>query len=413
MAVWIFACARVGAAEPAPSPGDTVSPAFRGPSGSGRYQGTAPVSWSEQGKKGILWKATLELPGWSSPVVWNDKVVVTSADSARRLVYCFDTATGKQLWKTEVPAVEGVAKQYTIDSQSSTWDEMLHAAATPATDGKQVFAAFSNGQLAALDLATGKLLWSVAMGDIGNNSYGLANSLLVFDGAVIAVFQGKERFIAAYEAATGKQRWKAPRESDTWSSPVLVKTKPGITLVVLLGDPDATAWDAKTGAKLWSTKVLTSSPNYCVGPSPVSDGGRIYVDCENSGIFALDPEKATVLWQLTELPDGSSFSAGQSMAVDGERLYHFLQSVLTVVDAKSGKVLGQPDMGLNSSEASPMVVGDNLYLVCSDTTLVVKTGDKPEKIGEGTVNESIYASPAYAAGRVFLRASKTLYGIGH
>jgi outer membrane protein assembly factor BamB len=412
VAGWTLAGMTLVAAEPAPTGGDTVSPSFRGPTGSGIYRGSAPTSWSEKDKKGILWQAKLDLPGWASPVVWNDKVVVASATVEKRLVYCFDTATGKQIWQTEVPTVEGAIKEYTLDTQSSEWNDLLHAGATPATDGKRVYAVFSNGQLAALDLATGKHLWSVALGDTRDNKYGLDNSLLVFGDSVIAVFEGAESFVAAYDAATGKQQWKTKRDGSTWASPILAKTKSGASLVVLLADPDVTAWDAKTGAKVWSTKVLTASPEYCVGPSPVTDGERIFVGCQNSGIFALDLEKGTILWSLTALPDESGFSAEQSMATDGLRLYHFLQSVLTVVDAKTGKVLGQPDMGVSSSSASPMVVGDQLYLVCGDATVVAKTGDKPAKIGEGTVNETINASPAYAAGRVFLRAANVLYCIG-
>lgn len=412
VAVWTLAGLNMGAAESAPPAGDTTSPSFRGINGSGLYRGVAPTSWSEKGKKGILWQAKLDLPGWASPVVWNDKVVVTSATAEKRLVYCFDTATGKQVWQTEVPAVEGATKEYTLDTQSSEWNDLLHAGATPATDGKRVYAAFSNGQLAAFDLATGKHLWSVALGDTSGNKFGLDNSLLVSGESVIAVFEGAGNFVAAYDAATGRQQWKTQRESSTWASPILMKTKGGKSLVVLLADPDVTAWDAKTGAKVWSTKVLTERPEFCVGPSPVTDGERIYVVCQNSGVFALDPEKGSVLWSLTALPDESGFSFEQSMAIDGPRLYHFLKSVLTVVDAKTGKVLGQPDMNLSSSCASPMVVGDQLYLVCGEVVVVAKTGDKPEKIGEGTVNETINTSPAYAGGRVFLRASTVLYCIG-
>jgi outer membrane protein assembly factor BamB len=409
---WTLAGITLGAVEPAPVAGDTTSPSFRGSNGSGLYRGVGRTSWSEKDKKGILWQAKLELPGWASPVVWNDKVVVTSASVEKRLVYCFDAGKGTQLWKQEVPEVKGATKEYTLDTQSSEWNDLLHAGATPATDGKRVYAVFSNGQLAALDLATGSNQWSVALGDTSDNKYGVDSSLLVSGDLVIVSFEGSGSFIAAYDAATGKEQWKTKRTSATWASPILVKTKSGASLVVVFADPDVTAWDAKTGAQVWSKKVLTESPEYCVGPSPVTDGERIYVVCKGSGMFALDAEKGDVKWSLTSLPDESAFSDEQSMTTDGQRLYHFVQSVLTVVDAKAGNVLGQPDMGSSSSPASPMVVGDNLYLVCGDTTVVAKTGDKPEKVGEGTLNETINASPAYAGGRVFLRAGTVLYCIG-
>jgi outer membrane protein assembly factor BamB len=408
-----MAIAGADSAPSAATDGDRNSPVFRGATGSGLYRGAALTAWSEPGNTGILWKVKLDLPGWSSPVVWNDKVVVTSADVNKRLVFCFDAATGKLLWKTTVPAAKGATQDYTLETADQQWDEMLHAGATPATNGKQLFAVFSNGQLSALDLATGKHLWSVALGDTSDNKYGLDNSLLVHGNSVIAVFQGGETFIAAYDAATGKQVWKSQRDSSTWASPILVETKAGSTLAVLLGDPDVTAWDAKTGAKVWSTNVLTASPEYCVGPSPVTDGTRVFVDCEKSGIFALNPDKGRVLWSVAELPDGTGISGSQSMTTDGQHLYHFLESTLTVLDNKTGKVLTQMDLERSSTEASPLVVGDKLYLICGDNTLVMKIGEKPEKIGEGPLDETVLASPAYAGGCLYMRAASTLYCIGH
>ncbi len=393
--------------------GNDHSPAFRGANGSGRYQGVAATSWSEAGKTGVLWKVRLDLPGWSSPVVWGDKVVVTAADPDKRLVYCFHAATGKLEWKTEITPPAGPARHYVIDSMSSRWDTLLHAGATPATNGKQVFALFSNGQLVALDLTTGKPLWNILAGDSSGNKYGLDNSLLVNGSSVIAVFQSDpERFIASYAATTGKQEWKTPRDSSSWASPVLARAPSGRLLVVLPADPDVTAWDAGTGAKVWSTKVLGEHPSYCMGPSPVTDGERVFVNCENNGIFALDLEKGSLAWALKELPDGSPFSAFSSMTTDGRRLYQFEQSILTVIESRSGKVLAQKNIDLNSCEASPLVIGDKLYIVCSAAVLVFKTGDSPEKIGEGTLTETVEATPAFAGGRLFIRTAGTLYGIG-
>lgn len=393
--------------------GDDNSPGFRGPGGIGLYRGVAPITWNEAGKTGVSWKAKLDLPGWSSPVVWGDKVVVTAADPDKRLVYCFSAATGKLAWKTEIPPPGGPPRNYVIDSMSSHWDTLLHAGATPVTNGKQVFALFSNGQLVALDLATGKQLWSIVAGDPSGNKYGLDNSLLVNGSSVIAVFQSDpERFIASYDGATGKQEWKTPRESSSWASPILVKTASGKMLVVLPADPDVTAWDARTGAQSWSTRILNEHPSYCMGPSPVTDGERVFVNCENNGIFALDLEKGSVVWDLKSLPDGSPFSAFSSMTTDGRRLYQFEQSVLTVIETKSGKVLAQKNIDQNSCEASPLVIGDKLYLVCSSAILVFKTGDSPDKIGEGLLTETIEATPAFAGGRLFIRTAGALYGIG-
>lgn len=416
---WAESAAQpASAAAPAPVPTATApaagdnSPSFRGPTGSGLYKGTAPTSWSESRKSGILWSAKLELPGWSSPIAWNDKVVVTAADATRRLVCCFDVKTGKETWKLPLPDVAGTSKAYKPDAMDSKWDEMLHAAATAATDGRSVFALFSNGQLAAIDLATGKHLWSAGLGETSGNKYGLTSSLLVSGPLLIAVHEGDSRFIAAYDAASGKEQWKQKRSGATWASPILVRTRTGADLIVLPADPDVTAWDARTGKQVWSQPLFTTSPEFCVGPSPVTDGERLYVNLQNNGIFALNPDNGATLWSIQQLPKDGMISPYRSMTTDGHLLYHLEESTLTIIDGKTGKVLASPAIDLTPSEASPMVVGNRLYLPCGDTMLVFTTGEKAGKIGEGSFADTLYASPAYAGGRIFARTQTMLYCIG-
>lgn len=390
------------------------SPFFRGPNGSGFFPGaTAVTSWNEKTGKNIRWKANLDLPGWSSPVVWGDRVVVTAADADKRQVYCFATDTGKSVWKTEVDKVDGATKEYKLDTMDARWDTLLHAGATPATNGKQVFTLFSNGQLTALDLATGKQLWSVALGDTSDNKYGLDNSLLVSGGSVIVVFQGGEMYIASYDVETGKQRWKTKRTGSTWSSPILYQTRSGKDWVALFSDPAVTAWDVQTGKQVWNTSVITENPQYCVGPSPVFADNRIFVNYEKNGVFALDAETGTVIWHLKKLPDDGDFSASSSMTTDGKFLYQFVKSMLTVMDAATGKVVKQQELDGTSSDASPLLVGKNLYLTCGSSFLVVSAGTNPVKAGEGSLAESVDATPAFASGSLYFRTEKALYAIGN
>ena len=121
------------------------------------------------------------------------------------------------------------------------------------------------------------------LGDTTDNTYGLDNSLLIYGKTVIVVFEGDSQYIAAFDAATGKQVWKTDRESSTWASPILIRTKEGKYQVVLPADPDVTAWDPATGKKIWSVEVLTGGPEYCVGPSPVYAADTVCVNCQNCG----------------------------------------------------------------------------------------------------------------------------------
>jgi outer membrane protein assembly factor BamB len=262
-------------------------PAFRGASGTGFGSfKNVPTQWDEATGKNLLWKKDLDLAGWASPVVWGKKVIALGANGEKRAVYCVDLESGKDLWKTEVPVVEGSAKEYIPETQSEDWNTKVHAGATPAVNGKQVFAMFSIGQLAALDLESGKVIWNVALGDTSDNKFGLDNSLLVYKDSVIAVVQGAGDYVARFDAATGKQIWKTARKNATWASPILVSAGDK-TLVVLLSDPALTAWDAETGAQAWSIDVLTGAPEYCVGPSPVAADGMIFVNSQNGGIHGV------------------------------------------------------------------------------------------------------------------------------
>lgn len=416
MMVWLAAVAAAATAGVLPEGYEKNSPAFRGPAGSGLYPaaGALPTAWNETAKQGILWKAKLDLPGWASPVVWGGKVVVLGADAQKRQAACFDAATGKPLWKTELPKAEGATEEYELNTQSEEWNVRMHAASTPATNGKQVFALFSNGQLAALELDTGKVAWTIGLGNTSGNSYGLANSLLVFGDSVIAVFEGETSFIAACDAATGKERWKAPRKSATWSSPILIQTAAGKPLVVLFADPAVTAWDPATGKVAWTVDVLTASPEYCVGPSPVFADGMVVVNCEKNGIFGIDPDKGQKVWGLTELPNDNGFSDGVSMVTDGKHVYQYFQAALTCVEARTGKLVKTRDMDETAAYASPLFSGGNLYLFAGSETVVLKAdaaADFPA-VGKGSLKDAFEASPAAADGRLFVRTDDSLCAIG-
>lgn len=389
---------------------------FRGPASSGCYRdvGSLPTAWSEKDNKGILWHVKLDSPGFASPIVWGDKVIVTTADETKRQVACFDAASGKSLWKTELPKAAGTTAAYTLNTQSDEWNKRMHAASTPATNGKQVFALFSNGQLAALDLQTGTVTWTVGLGKTSDNAFGLANSLLVFGDTVIVVFQGEPAFIAAYDAATGKGRWKTPRASPTWASPILIKTAAGKKQVVLPSNPDVTAWDPETGKVAWKADVMTTSPTYCTGPSPVFADGMVVVNAENNGIIGIDPDKGQQAWIVKELPNGDGFADGISMTTDGKNVYQYFKTAVTCVAAKTGKVVKQKELDESASYASPIFAGGNLYLFGSGETTILKADPAADfpAVGKGSLNDSSDTSPAAANGRLYLRTDEALYCIG-
>jgi outer membrane protein assembly factor BamB len=413
-----LAAGPLRAADELPAGAEAQSPVQRGVSGSGRVSATnVPTSWSEAGGTNLLWKAPIDLPAWASPIVWKDRVIALGADAGKRVAVCLNAADGRRLWTTEIAPCEGLVGSYKIYTSDPDlrWDRLLHAGATPATNGRQVFALFSNGQLAALDLADGKLLWSVAAGSPAGNTYGQCSSLLVFRNTVIAVVQGADSSIAAYDAATGKAVWKTPRKAASWASPILITTPAGKWQVVLPASPSVTAWDAETGREAWSLDLLTGRAEYCVGPSPVYADGLVFICAKGSGIFAVDPDKGAKVWGVETLPEDAPVAEFISMVSDGKHVFHYSDYVLTCLDAKTGKVVRQKEFDDLAGIANPVMAGGRLYLSTSDGILAVQadpSGAFGDVVGKGVIKDKCDSTAAIVDGRVFLRTDTAVYALG-
>ena len=385
---------------------------FRGPSGSGFHHAeNVPSSWDERTKRDILWRTPIDLPAFASPVVWAGRVVALGSDGTKSAVICFDIEDGRRLWRTEIPLSDKATRGYTPDAKDERWNRMLHAGATPATNGTEVVASFSTGQLVGLDLAGGSKRWEIGLGDTSENSFGLDNSILIYKNTAIVVFEGADRYIAAFDASTGERRWITERENPTWASPILIRTLARKYQVVLPSDPDVTAWDPDTGEKIWSVKVLTGGPEYCVGPSPVYGGGLVFVNCQNSGIFAIDPVRGKRVWRHTEL---EAYADGVSMVTDGRILYQYYRTRLTAFDCMTGKMLKSKTLKEEASYASPALCAGRLYLMGQGATLVCEADPARDfpLLGVGRISDACDASPAIVDGKILLRTDKFLYCIG-
>lgn len=390
------------------------APVFRGAAGIGLTEfEDVPVEWNEEEKVNIRWKSSIDLPGWASPVVWGDKVILVGAAKEQRGVYCLNAKTGNPLWDIVID-VENDGNLYTTDTLDERWDLLMYAGATPAVNGKQAFVMFSCGELQAFDLNTGDVLWELDLGETEENKYGLANSLLIYRDSVIVVFQGNEMYIARYDAKTGKQLWKTERKTQSWASPLLAKAGEERYLIVLPANPDVTAWDPETGRQVWNTEVYTNEIEWCVGPSPVQVGQRIFVNMQNCGIYGLNVSDGTIAWKLEKLPDESGFSDGPSMATDGRYLYQYYQSVLTCVDAETGKVIKQKETDEFANYASAVINRGSLYL-CSDKLMTILDPDPESGFavkGYGEITESADSTATFAKGAIYLRSDSSLYCIG-
>ena len=385
-------------------------PRWRGPSGQGYVTGANYVdTWSDS--QNIKWRTPVPGLGHSSPIVWRDHLFLTTStdDGATMSMLAFSRSTGKPLWSTKVPA-SGVEHKYPKNS---------HASATATTDGQRVFASFGTHGLAAFDF-TGKMLWHTKLGDL-SNYHGSAGSPVLYKDRLF-LYQDHDgtatlrSFVAAFDAATGKVIWKRDRpETVGWGTPVVINTGTRDELIVS-SQRRVAAYDPQTGQDLWSVRGMT----FEVIPTPVVGHGLVFCSSGRQGpTLAIKPGGSgdvTATHVAWSSPKGSPFVP--SGLIHGPYLYlvNDIQSILTVYEAASGKVMYQDRLGDPLKEgfsASPIAVGEKIFFTNDNgETFVVQAGPVFKLLHVNRLNARILASPALVDGVWYWRTDKELIAIG-
>ncbi len=414
-------------------------PQWRGPDGSGiSNEKNLPSEWSPT--KNVKWKTPIDGRSHSSPIVWGNRVFLTTAvegavvPGAKAVkhvvegdkeflhpdsvgadrkhtfkVLCIDRDSGKILWQST--AWEGTP--YDNRHRKSSY-----AASTPATDGKLVYAFFGTEGLYAYDFK-GNLAWKAQLGNLGTVGMGTGTSPILFDNLVIVQCDeenGAASFIVALDKKTGKEVWKTPRKVQvSWSTPLLVRTATRAELITS-GTEFLISYDPATGKELWRHKGVESNAI----PSPVANSEMAY-------LVAGFPAKIAYAIKLGQNGDltgtqnvpwkyekGTAYVP--SPILYGDYLYLTTdRGILTCIDAKTGEVKyegGRIPIPATFT-ASPVAFENKILMTSEDgDTFIVKAGPKHEILGTNSVGEPVYASPAIADGRIFIRGEKNLYCIG-
>jgi len=420
------------------APKDTNWPQWRGTEGTGVSTETnLPGEWSAS--KNLRWKTPLPGSGHSSPIVWGNRVFVTAeiegevvagAQAVKHMidgqefkhpdaiaadlkhtfqVVCIARDTGKLLWTQT--AYEGTV--YDDRHRKSS-----HAAPTPATDGKLVFAYFGTEGLYCYDFS-GKLKWKAAAGQISTFGMGTGTSPVLFENLVILQCDsenGENSYVVAFDKKTGKEVWKTPRQVQaSWTTPLLVRS-PQRAELVTSGNELIISYDPKTGKELWRTKGHASNAI----ATPVTGHGLVVVSAgfplkrtlaiKLGASGELDSLDANIVWRYNK---GSAYVPSPILVGD----YFYLMTdrgQLTCVEAKSGKMIyeGARLPVPATFTASPVAYGDRLLLTSEDgDTFVIKAGATHEVLATNSVEEPVFASPAIANGMIFIRGEKNLYCI--
>ncbi len=382
-------------------------PQFRGPGGDGQFVGgPLPVSWNDsddQPPQNIVWRTPLPGLGWSSPVISGDQIWLTTAtnDGLSLRALCVDRNSGELIHDVEVFGREQAGSIHAKNS---------HASPTPILEGDRVWVSFGDYGTACLD-RQGDVLWrnSELVYEHGHGPGG--SPVLVGDLLVTSCDGTDVQFVAALDKNTGELRWKSPRPGQMAYCTPLVIELDGEQQVVCPGGDKVVAYRAATGEEIWHCRY----DGYSVVPRPVFAHGLVYVSSgyDSPVMLAIRPfgmgdvTDTRLAWTLVK---GAPHNP--SPIVIGENLYLVSdRGVLTAVDGPSGEVRWQERLGTACS-ASPLACRDVLYVTDeAGRTTVAKVGETFEKRAVNTVRGRTLASLAAAGRAIYLRTDTHLYKI--
>jgi outer membrane protein assembly factor BamB len=419
-------------------------PSFRGRNASGVADGGgAPTTWDAEKSVNIQWKTRIPGVGHSSPVVWGDRVFVTTAvssdpsstfehgvsqsvasatDTSKHSwrVYCLDKASGRVLWARIAQEGAPKVKRHVRSS---------YADPTPATDGKYVVAFFGSEGLFCYDFS-GRLLWKRDLGALDggwtadpNAHWGFSSSPVIYRSlAIVQCDTQGDSFVAAYNLKDGSVTWRAPRDEDTsWSSPTIYENG-GPAELVVSGTKYYRGYDPLTGKELWR---MADGVDVKI-PAPIAAHGLIFLGGGSSqtrrSFYALRAgargeialrEGATsnkqVAWRNRATPHIlTPIVYGDSLYVCGDN------GVLTQYQARTGEEVYRERIGGRglTFSASPVAADGKLYFASEDgDVFVVKAGPAYELLARNPMGEVLMATPAISEGMLIVRGQSHLFGI--
>jgi outer membrane protein assembly factor BamB len=418
-------------------------PNWRGPTSTGISPETGlPVKWSDT--EGVAWKAPIRGLGISSPIVWGDRVIVTSqvgtgiarsgprlvqggdaaeageralgggatgvvtarSDTTSFLVNAYDRNSGRQLWEYEAAAEGNLPEVH---------EKHNLATPSPVTDGQRVYALFGTGQLVALDMS-GKLVWKRNLTEYGafNVNWGHGGSPIVYKDMVILQLYhgGSAAYLLAVDSATGANKWKADRPGATsYSTPFVMEFAGGVELIVNSSEGMA-GHSLANGERLW---FINETNRFPIPVATQRDGIIFTSRGYRSGPYMAirpggkgDVAASHVVWKVeTGAPYISSI-------IEHNGLIYMMGDVgvANVVDAKTGQRVWQERLG-GVYSASPIAGDGKVYFFSENgETLVLSAGRAPDVLSRNKLSARILGTPAISGGRLFIRSDNTLFAIG-
>lgn len=388
---------------------------FRGPDGTGHYSGPKLVTeWGVD--KNVAWKVPVPGKGWSSPIIVNGSLILTTAlptddDGRKLIVLAYDSQTGQQRWSNEV---------FVADAKSAAQlhKKNSHASPTPVSDGKKVWVHFGHLGTACLALSgeqAGQTLWKTndyAYKPMHGNG---GSPILVDDKLVFSVDGVDVQYVLALFKETGKEAWKTDRRSKagmrfSFSTPQLI-TAGQQRMIVSAASDFVAAYDPKDGRELW--RVNYPQPGWSLITRPVFTQGLVFVQSGyvRNHLLAIDPLNRDSTRPIVWKTDKGAPNTPTPLAVESELYVVSDDGRMTCFDARTGKVHWSERLKGRAYSASP-ILADGLIYVTSEEGVgqVVKATTRGfEQVSESRLGETTFATFVPSAGALYVRTETQLY----
>ncbi len=433
------------AAQAVAEAGDAHWPSFRGPQAAGTAAAEAPLTWNVETGENIRWKTPIPGLGLSSPIVWGDRVYVTTAVAQKGKgdlkvglygdigaaddggvqswrLYALDAGSGAVVWQRVLHEGPPAIQRHTKAS---------HANSTPATDGEHV-AVFLGSEGLHVYGVDGELRWKKDFGVLNaaffmvpTAQWGFGSSPVIHDGKLVVQADViDDSFLAVFDVRDGREIWRVDRKDlPTWSTPTVVETAGGKAQVVVNGFKHMGGYDFATGEVLWRLGGGGDIPI----PTPIVAGDLVILTNSHGGkspVYAIRPaaargdislERSTtanehIAWSV---PRGGAYMP--TPIVVGDDLYVLRgNGVLTVFGVKTGAERAKGRVAKSEAfTASPVAAGGRIYYTSESGTIhVVKAGHKLEELAANDLDEIVLASPALADGVIYFRGRRHLFAVG-
>jgi outer membrane protein assembly factor BamB len=391
---------------------------YRGPNRDGVARGDVPLEFG--GTKNLAWKTRIPGRGHSSPIVWGNKIFLTTAIATgaadeyapnpkkehRLVVMCLDRITGKVLWERNVKTVTP-PDGYQVPYGS-------YASNIPTTDGKRLYIFWESRGMVVYDL-DGKLEWQKDFPQMRKRGEFGEGTPTVVDGDTIYLKfdQEENSYMVALDKNTGKELWRTERaEPSSWSPPLIV-THNGKKQVITTGTK-VRSQDPATGKLIWEAAGLGLNAI----PAPVAANGVVYAmtGFRNPNLLAIKMDREgdltgtdAILWTNNR---GNSYTPAPVLHND---ILYFISdtAMVSAFKASTGTALYQQQRlpAAYSMKASPIAVNGKLYFMTEQGDVVVtKMGEKFEVLATNKVSDEMFiATPAVAGNTLYVRGSNTLY----